>query len=185
MRNLNNNFFVGSFVKPKIKYSLFGLNWSKVSLYSSYTDNDYSLKPKLSSDKGKYGYLVIRCTKNNIFCSVHNCDTRKTETSSSLRVPPHKSEFNEKENVYTRGLILGKVFGNKLISLGYTHLVIFVKGFSKARAGVLESLYEFHEARDFTLIDVIVMTNDPHNGCRPRKPPRKKSRVRAKKEKEE
>ena len=66
--------------------------------------------------------------------------SRKVKSSCSLRVPNYKNEFNERENIYTRGLLLGKFFGSKVVSLGYIFFLIYFTGSNKGRSGVVRSL---------------------------------------------
>ena len=73
----------------------------------------------------KLGSIYINCTKRNIFCTLTDTLSKKVKSSCSLRVPNYKNEFNERENLYTRGLVLGKFFGSKVVSLGYNFVLIY------------------------------------------------------------
>ena len=70
----------------------------------------------------KLGSIYINCTKRNIFCTLTDTLSKKVKSSCSLRVSNYKNEFNERETLCTRGLLLGKFFGSKVVSLGYIYI---------------------------------------------------------------
>ena len=39
------------------------------------------------------------------------------KSSCFLRVPNYKNKFNERENIYTQGLLLSKIFSGEVVSL--------------------------------------------------------------------
>nr|YP_010485667.1 ribosomal protein S11 [Sargassum macrocarpum]YP_010485704.1 ribosomal protein S11 [Sargassum serratifolium]UVW81776.1 ribosomal protein S11 [Sargassum macrocarpum]UVW81813.1 ribosomal protein S11 [Sargassum serratifolium] len=122
----------------------------------------------------KFGSVYLRCTRRNIFCILADCESNAIKTSCSLRVPDYKNEFNERENLYTRGLLLGKLFGNKIISLGYKKIIVHVVGTSKGRFGVVRSFSKL----GIDIHSIILTTRTGHNGCRPAKRRRKKLRTK-------
>lgn len=122
----------------------------------------------------KLGSVYLRCTKRNIFCTLIDCDSNSIKTSCSLRVPYYKNEFNERDNLYTRGLLLGKLFGNKIISLGYKKVIVHVVGTSKGRFGVIRSFSKL----GIDVHSIALVTRTAHNGCRPVKKHRKKLRTK-------
>ena len=85
----------------------------------------------------KLGSVYINCTKRNSFCNSTDTLSKKVKSSCSLRDPNYKNEFNERENIYTRGLLLGKFFGSKVVSLGYIYILIYFTGSNKGRSGVV------------------------------------------------
>nr|YP_009341739.1 ribosomal protein S11 [Sargassum aquifolium]YP_010401948.1 ribosomal protein S11 [Sargassum feldmannii]ALE29505.1 ribosomal protein S11 [Sargassum aquifolium]UQV81123.1 ribosomal protein S11 [Sargassum feldmannii] len=122
----------------------------------------------------KLGSVYLRCTKRNIFCTLVDCKSRAIKTSCSLRVPDYKNEFNERENLYTRGLLLGKLFGNKIISFGYNKIIVHIMGTSKGRFGVVRSFSKL----GINIHSIVLITRTAHNGCRPVKRRRKKLRTK-------
>ena len=122
----------------------------------------------------KLGCVYIRCTKRNIFCVLTDTLTRKVKISCSLKLPGYLNEFNVRENPYTRGLLLGKVFGSKLVSFGYRKIIVYVMGLSKGRSGVVRSLSK----SSVDISSMVLLTCGAHNGCRPIKSRRKKFRTK-------
>lgn len=122
----------------------------------------------------KLGSVYLRCTKRNIFCILVDYKSNVIKTSCSLRVPDYKNEFNERENLYTRGLLLGKLFGNKIISLGYSKIIVNIVGTSKGRFGVIRSFSKL----GIDIHAIVLTTRTAHNGCRPVKRRRKKLRTK-------
>nr|YP_009154072.1 ribosomal protein S11 [Turbinaria ornata]AJF48259.1 ribosomal protein S11 [Turbinaria ornata] len=122
----------------------------------------------------KLGSIYLRCTKRNIFCTLVDCKSNVIKTSCSLRVPHYRNEFNERENLYTRGLLLGKLFGSKIISLGYKKIIVHVAGTSKGRFGVVRSFSRL----GIDIHSIVLITRTAHNGCRPIKRRRKKLRTK-------
>ncbi len=132
-------------------------------------------KPPLKKET-KLGSVYIRCTKRNIFCTLVDPLSKKVRTSCSLQVPQYKNEYNERENPYTRGLLLGSLLAERTISLGYNKLVIYLVGTSAGRLGVVRSLGK----SDINIHSIVLATCMPHNGCRPAKVRRKKYRTKVK-----
>nr|QWK44918.1 ribosomal protein S11 [Pseudochorda nagaii] len=127
--------------------------------------------------KVKKGTIYVRCTKRNVFCTLMDTLDKKVKTSCSMRVPAYENEYNERENPYTRGLLLGNLFGDKTIELGYNDLTIYLgAGINKGRRGVVRGLGE--KGIKITLVQL--GTGYPHNGCRPSKIRRKKIRTKPK-----
>nr|YP_448618.1 ribosomal protein S11 [Fucus vesiculosus]AAR29312.1 ribosomal protein S11 [Fucus vesiculosus] len=124
----------------------------------------------------KLGSIYINCTKRNIFCTLTDTLSKKVKSSCSLRVPNYKNEFNERENLYTRGLVLGKFFGSKVVSLGYKKILLYFTGSNKGRSGVLRSLSK----TGIKIYSTVLITQKAHNGCRPAKNRRKKFRTKVK-----
>nr|YP_009050511.1 ribosomal protein S11 [Sargassum fusiforme]AIG23778.1 ribosomal protein S11 [Sargassum fusiforme]QJC59485.1 ribosomal protein S11 [Sargassum fusiforme] len=122
----------------------------------------------------KLGSVYLRCTKRNIFCTLVDCESNAIKTSCSLKVPDYKNEFNERENLYTRGLLLGKLFGNKIISFGYQKILVHIAGTSKGRFGVVRSFSKL----GIDIYYIVLTTRTAHNGCRPFKRRRRKVRTK-------
>ena len=135
------------------------------------------LRPiRFLENEQKLGSIYINCTKRNIFCTLTDTLSKKVKSSCSLRVPNYKNEFNERENLYTRGLVLGKFFGSKVVSLGYKKILIYFTGSNKGRSGVLRSLSK----TGIEIYSTVLITQKAHNGCRPAKNRRKKFRTKVK-----
>ena len=102
---------------------------------------------------------------------------KKVKTSCSLRVPEYENEFNERENVFERGILLGELFGDKVENLGYTEIVVYLDfNINKGRKGVMIGLRK--KKVKISLIELL--KGYPHNGCRPSKIRRKKIRTKPK-----
>ena len=140
------------------------------SLKSNY--NKISIK--VSQKKGN---IYIKSTRRNIFCSLMDTQEKKIKTSCSLRVTQYNNEFNERENHYKRGILLGELFGDKILELGYTEVAIFLDlSTNKGRKGVVNGL-----SKKKIKISFLQLSKDyPHNGCRPSKVRRKKVRTKLK-----
>nr|YP_010418006.1 ribosomal protein S11 [Sargassum polycystum]YP_010418173.1 ribosomal protein S11 [Sargassum plagiophyllum]AMO66462.1 ribosomal protein S11 [Sargassum polycystum]USF18224.1 ribosomal protein S11 [Sargassum polycystum]USF18391.1 ribosomal protein S11 [Sargassum plagiophyllum] len=162
---LNKGCFVDKLVKFK-SASCFRKKVVKNILTVRYLNNNTRTK--------KLGSVYLRCTKRNIFCTLVDCKSNIIKTSCSLRVPDYKNEFNERENLYTRGLLLGKLFGNKIISLGYKRIIVHIMGTSKGRFGVVRSFSKL----GIDIHSIALITRTAHNGCRPLKRRRKKLRTK-------
>nr|YP_011008229.1 ribosomal protein S11 [Halosiphon tomentosus]WBP70130.1 ribosomal protein S11 [Halosiphon tomentosus] len=126
--------------------------------------------------ENKLGSIYIKCTRRNIFCTLMDTSNKKVQTSCSLRVPPYENEYNERENLYARGLALGELFAGRTVSLGYNKVIIYLAGVSKGRSGVVRGLSD----TGVGIYSIVIATCNPHNGCRPAKVRRKKNRSRAK-----
>nr|QWK44213.1 ribosomal protein S11 [Akkesiphycus lubricus] len=127
--------------------------------------------------KVKKGTVFIRCSKRNVFCTLMDTLDKKVKTSCSMRVPAYENEYNERENPYTRGLLLGNMFGNKTSELGYNDLTIYLgAGINKGRRGVVRGLGQ----KGIKISLIQLGTGYPHNGCRPSKVRRKKFRTKPK-----
>nr|QWK44612.1 ribosomal protein S11 [Laminaria ephemera] len=134
-------------------------------------------KGLLKKNKEKKGVILIKSTKRNVFCTLLDIDEKKVKTSCSLRVPAYENEYNERENLYTRGLLLGNLFGDKAIKLGYTEFTIYLgSGINKGRRGVVRGLSK----KGIKITFLHLGTRYPHNGCRPVKVRRKKFRTKPK-----
>lgn len=134
--------------------------------------NKFSIK--VSQKKGN---IYINSTRRNIFCSLMDIQEKKIKTSCSLRVTQYNNEFNERENHYKRGILLGKLFGDKILELGYTKVAIFLDSSrNKGRKGVVNGLSQ----KKIKISFLQLFKGYPHNGCRPGKVRRKKVRTKVK-----
>nr|QWK44841.1 ribosomal protein S11 [Pterygophora californica] len=134
-------------------------------------------KNKVLVTKEKKGVILIKSTKRNVFCTLIDTQEKKVKTSCSLRVPVYENEYNERENLYTRGLLLGSLFGDKALMLGYTEFMIYLgSGINKGRRGVVRGLSK----KGVKITFLYLGTRYPHNGCRPVKVRRKKFRTKSK-----
>lgn len=135
-------------------------------------------KKGVSTDIHKnFGNIYIKSTKKNIFCTLWDPIDKKVRTSCSLKVVKYENEFNERINLFKRGILLGQFMGNKVISLGYKDVAIFLdSGLNKGRKGVLKGLSQ--SCLNFSFIELYKTC--PHNGCRPPKVSRKKIRTKHK-----
>nr|YP_011007879.1 ribosomal protein S11 [Agarum clathratum]WBP69710.1 ribosomal protein S11 [Agarum clathratum] len=141
------------------------------------TVNEVVLENKNKGLLNKKGIIFIKSTKRNVFCTLMDIQERKVKTSCSLRVPVYENEYNERENLYTRGLLLGNLFGDKAIELGYTEFTIYLgSGINKGRRGVVRGLSK----KGVKITFLHLGTRYPHNGCRPVKVRRKKFRTKPK-----
>nr|ALG63449.1 ribosomal protein S11 [Saccharina sp. ye-C] len=139
--------------------------------------SDISTKSLLKQTQEKKGIIIIKSTKRNVFCTLMDTAEKKVKTSCSLRVPSYENEYNERENLYTRGLLLGNLFGDKAIRLGYTEFAIFLgSGINKGRRGVVRGLSK----KGVKITFLHLGTRASHNGCRPVKVRRKKFRTKPK-----
>ena len=68
---------------------------------------------RLLENEHKLASICINCTKRNVLCTLTDTLSTKVKSSCSLRVPNYKNEFDEREKLYTRGLLLGMFFGSK------------------------------------------------------------------------
>lgn len=125
----------------------------------------------------KRGNVYIRSTNRNIFCVLLDTQDKKVKTSCSLRVPEYENEFNERENLFKRGVLLGELFGNKIEKLGYTEIVVYLdSNINKSRKGVMVGL----KKKKVKIPLIQLLKGYPHNGCRPSKVRRKKIRTKPK-----
>lgn len=143
----------------------------KKSKFSSFSESNPQRIPN------KKGNIYVKSTNKNIFCALMDIQTNKVETSCSLRVPRYENEFNERENLLTRGVLLGELFGNKILELGFTEVAIYLDyGINKGRRGFLKGL----ENKKIKISFIQLFRAYPHNGCRPSKIRRKKVRTKLK-----
>nr|YP_009330423.1 ribosomal protein S11 [Coccophora langsdorfii]ANS72195.1 ribosomal protein S11 [Coccophora langsdorfii] len=163
-----------SFVEKLFKLKLF-TSFSKkgIKKYGFLLENTRGIR-SLSIQSRGLGLIYLKSTKRNIFCTLVDYASKTVKSSCSLRVPVYKNEFNERENLYTRGLLLGKLFGNKIISLGYKKIIVYVAGTSKGRSGVVRSFSRL----GIDIYSIVLITRTAHNGCRPVKRRRKKLRTK-------
>ena len=107
---------------------------------------NFSSMSKIPQDKKKEvntkrGNVYIKSTNRNIFCILLDMQDKKVKTSCSLRVPEYENEFNERENVFKRGILLGELFGDKVENLCYTEIVVYLDfNINKGRKGVMIGL---------------------------------------------
>jgi len=125
----------------------------------------------------KLGSLFIKCTKRNIFCTLINPFNNKVETSCSLRVPAYDNKYNERDNLYTRAVLLGRFLAQKTIDLGYKELIIYLTGMNKGQLAIIRSF----DKVEIDIDSIVLATRNPHNGCRPSKARRKKFRSKVRK----
>nr|YP_011008054.1 ribosomal protein S11 [Desmarestia aculeata]WBP69920.1 ribosomal protein S11 [Desmarestia aculeata] len=130
--------------------------------------NLFEEDPKIN----KVGSVYIKCTKRNIFCTLINPLNKKVETSCSLRVPTYDNKHNERDNLYTRAVLLGKLLAQKTIDLGYKELIIYLTGMNKGQLAIIRSFSKV----ELEIDSIVLVTSNPHNGCRPAKVRRKKFR---------
>ncbi len=127
--------------------------------------------------KIKKGNIYIKSTRRNIFCTLMDIQEKIIKTSCSLRVPQYENEFNERENLFKRGILLGELFGDKVVELGYTEVSIFLdSNINKGRKGVVKGLGK----KKLKISFIELSKGYPHNGCRPGKMRRKKVRTKLK-----
>nr|YP_011008159.1 ribosomal protein S11 [Egregia menziesii]WBP70060.1 ribosomal protein S11 [Egregia menziesii] len=153
------------------------LNYSKMSTANLLKKGGLENRDKglLKINYEKKGIIIIKSTKRNVFCSLIDRHEKKVKTSCSLRVPFYENKYNERENLYTRGLLLGNLFIDKAIALGYIEFVIFLgSGINKGRRGVVRGLSK----KGVKITFLYLGTSYPHNGCRPAKIRRKKFRTK-------
>lgn len=127
--------------------------------------------------KTKKGNIYIKSTRRNIFCTLMDSQEKKIKTSCSLRVPKYENEFNERENLFKRGILLGELFGDKALELGYSEVSIFLdSSINKGRKGVIKGLGN----KKLKISFIQLCKGFPHNGCRPGKVRHKKVRTKLK-----
>jgi len=126
--------------------------------------------------RSQLGYLYVKCTKRNLFSTLIDAITNKIKTSCSLRVPFYETKYNQRENLKTRGVLLGKLFGEKTIQLGYTKLMVFLTGKIRGRLDFVRTL----SRAGIQIKSIVLVGRSPHNGCRPAKARRKKFRSKPK-----
>ncbi|CAM9134288.1 unnamed protein product [Ectocarpus sp. 13 AM-2016] len=143
---------------------------------------NFSSMSKILQDKKKEinvkkGNVYIKSTNRNIFCILLDTQDKKVKTSCSLRVPEYENEFNERENIFKRGILLGELFGDKIENLGYREIIIYLDfNINKGRKGVMIGL-----RKKKVKISLIELSKGyAHNGCRPSKIRRKKVRTKLK-----
>nr|WBP70025.1 ribosomal protein S11 [Ecklonia cava subsp. stolonifera] len=162
-----------------VKNTDFLFNRVKISGVNLVKDEDLKISNKglLKTNNEKKGIVFIKSTKKNVFCILMDSDEKKVKTSCSLRVPVYENKYNERENLYTRGLLLGNLFVEKAIELGYTEFTIFLgSGINKGRRGVIRGFSK----KGVKIVFLHLGTRYPHNGCRPVKVRRKKFRTKSK-----
>jgi len=120
----------------------------------------------------KLGSLYIKCTKRNIFCTLMDPLNKKVETSCSLRVPTYDNKYNERDNLYTRAVLLGRLLAQRTINLGYKELIIYLTGINKGQLAIIRSFSKV----EIDIDSIVLATRNAHNGCRPAKVRRKKFR---------
>nr|QWE51003.1 ribosomal protein S11 [Phaeophyceae sp.] len=125
--------------------------------------------------KKKLGHIYIKCTEGNVFCNLQDGVTGKVITSCSLMVPSYENPYNQRDNLYIRGLLLGNLMSKKITKKKYNLILIMISGKSKARRGVVRGLLY---GRRYSKKGILLWTNPPHNGCRPSKVRHKKIRTR-------
>nr|YP_009073524.1 ribosomal protein S11 [Scytosiphon lomentaria]AIQ78528.1 ribosomal protein S11 [Scytosiphon lomentaria] len=149
----------------------------KKYLFSSNASMSLINKEVLDKERVKKGNIYIKSTGRNIFCTLIGTEDKKVKTSCSLRVPEYNNEFNERENLFKRGILLGELLGDKIINLGYTEVTVHLDfGLNKGRKGVIIGLKK--KRIKISLIEL--SKGYPHNGCRPKKIRRKKLRTKFK-----
>nr|YP_011008333.1 ribosomal protein S11 [Scytothamnus australis]WBP70304.1 ribosomal protein S11 [Scytothamnus australis] len=121
----------------------------------------------------RIGVIYVTCKKRNLYCSLVDATNGKVLTSCSLRVPKYENKYNERENLYIRGLLLGNLFAERVQKLNYSEVFLFLTGKSRSSSGLLRS---FEENASLKIISITLSTNKPHNGCRPEKVRRVKLR---------
>ena len=125
----------------------------------------------------KKGNIYMKSTSRNIFCTLMDVRNKKVKTSCTLKVPEYENEFNERVNPYKRGVLLGELFGDKIVDLGFREVSIHLNsGINKGRRGVLIGLSN----KRIKISYIRVSKGHPHNGCRPSKIRRKKLRTKLK-----
>lgn len=125
----------------------------------------------------KRGNVFVKSTSKNIFCTLMDLKDKKVKTSCSLRVPEYQNEFNERVSLFKRGILLGQLFGDKIIELGYTEVYIYLDcGINKGRKGVVKGMGQ----KTIKISFIQLLKGYPHNGCRPAKLRRKKVRTKHK-----
>ncbi len=125
----------------------------------------------------KKGNIYIKSTKKNIFCTLMDVQEKKVITSCSLRVPEYVNEFNERENLFKRGKLLGELFGDKILKLGFTEIAIYLdSGINQGRKGFIQGLSK----KKIKISFIQLLKAYSHNGCRPSKIRRKKVRTKLK-----
>ncbi|CAN0284576.1 unnamed protein product [Ectocarpus sp. 4 AP-2014] len=144
------------------------INFSSMSKIVQYNKKEASVKR---------GNVYLKSTNKNIFCILLDAQDKKVKTSCSLRVPEYENEFNERENVFKRGILLGELFGDKVENLGYTEIVVYLDfNINKGRKGVMVGLRK----KKVKISLIQLLKGYPHNGCRPSKIRRKKIRTKPK-----
>lgn len=130
-----------------------------------------------TKNNNKKGSIFIKSTNRNIFCTLLGLEDKKIKTSCSLRVPEYNNEFNERENLFKRGILLGELLGDKINNLGYNEIFVYLNfSINKARKGVLIGL----KKKKIKISLIQLSKGYPHNGCRPKKIRRKKVRTKFK-----
>lgn len=141
--------------------------------------HNFSRNSYLISDKPnvlqKKGNIYVKSSVRNVFCTLLDVDTKKVKTSCSLRIVSYKNEHNERESLFKRGILLGELFGDKIIALGYKKVSLYLRsGINIGQKGLIRGLLK----KQITVSFVQITKGYSHNGCRPRKIRRKKNRTR-------
>ena len=123
----------------------------------------------------RVGDIYLKNTNSNFFCILMD-SKKKVITSCSLKVTQYENKFNERIDLYKRGALLGKLFMNKAIKLGFKKFNIRVSsGINKIHKGFVK---DFTRRKRIKIHYIQTSKTYPHNGCRPPKVRRKKVRTR-------
>lgn len=132
---------------------------------------------KIQKFNTKKGNIFIKSTKRNIFCTLLGLEDKKVKTSCSLRIPEYINEFNERENLFKRGTLLGELLGERINNLGYKEVSIYLDfNINKGRRGIITGL----KKKGIKILLIQLSKGYSHNGCRPKKVRRKKFRTKFK-----
>ena len=154
--------------------SFFTKHYLKLSKFSF---SNFSRSKSQTISNNKKGNIYIKSTNRNIFCTLMDVQKKQVKTSCSLRVPQYENEFNERENLFKRGMLLGELFGDKTLKLGFTEVAIYLdSGINKGRKGVVRGFGK----KGIKISFIQLSKGYPHNGCRPSKTRRKKVRTKLK-----
>nr|QFP99087.1 ribosomal protein S11 [Telonemida sp.] len=113
-------------------------------------------------DVKRLAIITINSTQNNTIISARDLNDRII-TSSSVGLALKKRRG--KKSVASGAQLSSGYVVSKLTSLGYSKIIIQVKGFGRGRES---AIYGFSSST-LVIQRVIDVTPKPHNGCRPKK----------------
>lgn len=119
----------------------------------------------------KIGYLYITSTKRNIFCTLINYSDKEVRYSCSIGVV--KLSKLDEANEYASARLFGQFLIHKLENR-YQKLFLILNGLSVGRSAILN----IFKNSGIIISNIKDRTRSPHNGCRPSKVRRKKTRTK-------
>ena len=115
----------------------------------------------MKNDLKNFCIIHVNSTQNNTILTANDLNDTVITTKSLGLVTKKRG----KRSVPNGALLTGESLGSFLMDKGFSNAQIRIKGFGSGRENAIQGLV----SSGLKVVEILDMTQIPHNGCRPKK----------------